>query len=72
MSKTVTMTLMFGALTAATLSSPAQARVRDAGDIAAQCRRVVQQIWPGYAGSEKDRIREFVFNSCVQNGGTLP
>ena len=68
MSKTLSIGMLLGALSAGMLSAPALARV-DPGDLAAQCREQAYAMWErGRDGDGLDRQREFIANSCMANG----
>ena len=73
MSKFVTIGLVLGALAAGILASLAPTRAALNPAMSAACWEQVHQKWPGY-GSDggKDRMREFLFDACMQNGGRIP
>ena len=55
------------------LPSVTLAKTSTLGDVYARCRQEVHKEWPGYStDAGKDRMREFAFNSCAANDGSLP
>jgi hypothetical protein len=66
MSKMFGTAMVLGALGAGILASPAVAAV----DMGSQCRDHAYSVWQrGRMGDGLDRQREFIVNSCMQNGG---
>jgi len=70
MSKILAIGMVFGAIGAGALSSPALARV-EPGDLGSQCREQAYSMWQrGRNGDGLDRQREYITNSCMANGRT--
>jgi hypothetical protein len=64
----------FGKIMAAAVialsASPTATQVQ-AADVGAGCRAQVQALWP-QSVREVQRLKENLFNACVNNGGRVP
>jgi hypothetical protein len=65
-------TLALAALSMIALLSPASAGAKGLNDAYAHCDKVAHETWGYSSDGGKDRMREFVFNACVANGGEMP